>query len=214
MPSVAISVPSADRLVLGFDLTATFVFGLEGASSGVDANLDLLGVLVIGFVTALGGGIIRDVIIGDVPPAAFRFQRYIVTALLGGIIAFLVFQPIHKAPAWVLIGLDAAGLSLFAVSGASKSLLFRANALTAVILGAVTGAGGGVLRDVLLNKVPAVLRINIYASAALLGATVMTIGVRRGIPRGRMMVIGGIVCFVLRVVAAWQHWGLPRAGAL
>jgi uncharacterized membrane protein YeiH len=67
---------------------------------------------------------------------------------------------------------------------------------------------------VLLNKVPAVLRINIYASAALLGATVMTIGVRRGFPRGRMMVIGGLVCFVLRVVAAWQHWGLPRAGAL
>jgi uncharacterized membrane protein YeiH len=143
MPSVAISAPSADRLVLGFDLAATFVFGLKGASSGVDANLDLLGVLVVGFVTALGGGIMRDVMIGDVPPAAFRFQRYIVTALLGGIIAFVVFLPISEAPPWVLIGLDAAGLSLFAVSGASKSLLFGANPLTAVILGASPAPAAG-----------------------------------------------------------------------
>jgi uncharacterized membrane protein YeiH len=214
MPSAAISVPSSDRLVLGFDLAATFVFGLEGASSAIAANLDLLGVLALAFVTALGGGIIRDVIIGDVPPAAFRYERYVVAALVGGVIAFIVLDPLSHVPSWLLISLDAAGLSLFAVSGASKALTFGANPLTAVIMGAVTGTGGGILRDVLLNTVPAVLRINLYATAALLGATVTTIGIRRGLPRSRMMVLGGVLCFVLRVVAAWQHWGLPRAGAL
>jgi uncharacterized membrane protein YeiH len=200
--------------VLGFDLAATFVFGLEGASSAVDANLDLLGVLVLGFVTALGGGIIRDLILGDVPPAAFQFQRYILAATLGALLAFVIFEPIAHAPTWILITLDAAGLSLFAVSGASKALMFGTNALTAVLLGGITATGGGVIRDVLLNKVPAILRVDVYASAALVGAAVMTIGVRRGQPRGRMMFIGGLLCFVLRMLAAWQHWGLPKAGAL
>ena len=214
MPSTQALLPGSDRLVLAFDLAATFLFGLEGASSAVDGKLDLFGVLVLGFVTALGGGIIRDLIIGDVPPAAFRFQRYIFAAVLGAAIAFVVFTPVAQAPTWVLISLDAGGLSLFAVSGASKSLLFGTNALSAIILGVVTGTGGGVIRDVLLNKVPAILRVDVYASAALLGAAVMTIGVRRGQPRGRMMFIGGGLCFALRLVAAWQHWGLPRAGAL
>jgi uncharacterized membrane protein YeiH len=183
--------------VLGFDLAATFLFGLEGASSAVAGNLDLFGVLVLGFVTAVGGGVIRDLLIGDVPPAAFRFQWYIVVALLGAAIAFVIFTPISHVPTWVLIMLDAAGLSLFAVSGASKALLFETNALTAIILGVVTGTGGGVIRDVLLNKVPAILRVDVYASAALLGMAVMTIGVRQGQPRGRMMFIGGGVCFAL-----------------
>ena len=190
MPSTQTLRPGSDRLVLAFDLAATFLFGLEGASSAVDGKLDLFGVLVLGFVTALGGGIIRDLIIGDVPPAAFRFQRYIFAAVLGAAIAFVVFTPIAQAPTWVLISLDAGGLSLFAVSGASKSLLFGTDALSAIILGVVTGTGGGVIRDVLLNKVPAILRVDVYASAALVGAAVMTIGVRRGQPRGRMMFIG------------------------
>ena len=205
---------SADRLVIGFDLAATFVFAVEGASSAVNANLDLFGVLVLGFVTALGGGILRDLLIGDVPPAGFRDHRYMVTALLGAVLAFVIFAPISRAPAWVLITLDAGGLSLFAVSGASKALLFGSNPLTAVILGVVTATGGGVIRDLLLNTVPAILRVDVYASAALVGALVMTVGIRNGQPRSRMMLLGGSVCLALRLVAAWQHWGLPRAGAL
>jgi Glycine transporter len=103
MPSTQALPAGSDRLVLGFDLAATFLFGLEGASSAVDGELDLFGVLVLGFVTALGGGIIRDLIIGGVPPAAFRFQRYIFAAVLGAAIAFVVFTPIAQAPTWVLI---------------------------------------------------------------------------------------------------------------
>jgi uncharacterized membrane protein YeiH len=205
---------SPDRLILGFDLAATFVFGLEGASVGVDANLDVFGVLVLGFVTAVGGGIIRDLLIGDVPPAAFRDQRYIITALTGALVAFAIFAPVSHAPTWLLTTLDAAGISLFAVSGASKALEFGANELTAMICGIITAVGGGVIRDVLLNTVPAVLRTSVYASAALFGTAVMIAGIRLGQPRGRMMCIGGVACLVLRLLAAWQHWNLPHAGSL
>jgi uncharacterized membrane protein YeiH len=211
MPAPRSLPVSTDRLVLGFDLAATFVFGLEGASRGVNAHLDIFGVLVLGFVTAVGGGIIRDLLIGDVPPAAFRDQRYMVTALVGALVAFAIFEPIAKAPSWVLTTLDAGGLSLFAVSGASKALEFGANDLTAMICGVITATGGGAIRDVLLNIVPAVLRSSIYASAALFGTAVMVIGIRAGQPRGRMMCVGGAACLALRLVAVWQHWNLPHA---
>lgn len=128
--------------------------------------------------------------------------------------AFLVFDPLAHIPTGVLTGLDAAGLSLFAVSGASKSLLWGSTPMTAVFMGAVSSSGGGVVRDVLLNRVPAVLHVDVYASAALLGAAVMTVGVRHGLPRGRMMAIAGATCFVVRVLAAWQHWNLPHGGHL
>ena len=168
MPSRPALAASSGRLVLGFDLAATSLFGLEGASSAVRADLDLFGVLGLGFVTALGGGIIRELIIGDVPPAGLRSERYILAALLGAAIAFAVFSPIAHIPSWILITLDAGGLSLFAVSGASKALLLGANDLAAMILGVVTGTGGGVIRDLLLNQVPAILRVDVYASARYL----------------------------------------------
>jgi uncharacterized membrane protein YeiH len=205
---------STDRLVLGFDLAATFVFGLEGASAAVNANLDVFGVLVLGFVTAVGGGIIRDLLIGDVPPAAFRDQHYMVTALAGALVAFAIFAPISNVPSWLLTTLDAGGISLFAVSGTSKALEFGANDLTAMICGIITAIGGGALRDVLLNVVPQVLRTSVYASAALFGCVVMIIGIRLGQPQGRMMCIGGVACLALRLVAAWQHWNLPHAATL
>jgi uncharacterized membrane protein YeiH len=134
--------------------------------------------------------------------------------LAGAAIAFVIVAPLARVPAWILITLDAGGLSLFAVSGAGKALLFGSAGLTAMILGVVTATGGGVMRDVLLNRVPAVLRVDIYASAALLGAAVLVIGIQGGQPRGRMMLLGGGACFAMRLLAAWQHWGLPRARAL
>ena len=203
-----------DRLVLGFDLVATFVFGLEGASAGVNANLDVFGALVLGFVTALGGGIIRDLLIGDTPPAAFRDQHYMITALIGALVATAIFTSISHVPKWLLTVLDAGGLSLFAVSGATKALEFGANDLTAIICGIMTAVGGGAIRDVLLNVVPQVLRTSVYASAALFGTAVMLIGIRAGQPRGRMMFVGGVACLALRLVAAWQHWNLPHAASL
>ncbi len=198
------------HLLVAVDLAATFVFALEGASAGVVAGLDVFGVLVIAFVTALVGGIVRDLLLGQAPPAALRTIRYPLTALAGGLAVVLVYQLINSITPWVLTGLDAAGLSLFAVAGAAKALDYRSNVVTAILLGAITAVGGGVVRDMMLNEVPIVLRAHIYAVAALAGAAVV-VGVDRfRCPRALSMSLGAGVCFLLRILSVWQHWNLPR----
>jgi uncharacterized membrane protein YeiH len=205
--------PRADTLVLGCDLAATLLFSVEGAAAAVDARLDLFGVLVVGFATAVGGGMIRDVLIGDLPPAALRDGRYVVAAIGGGALTFLFSELVREIPDAVLTGLDAAALSLFAVSGAAKGLDAGASTLTASLLGMLTGVGGGVVRDVLLNDTPRVLVAEVYAVAALLGATLVAVLDRRGVARPVAMLSGGSACFLLRTIAAWQDWDLPRASA-
>jgi len=203
------TVRSGDRLVLAADLGATALFALEGALAAIAAGLDPFGILVVGFVTALGGGIIRDVIIGDGPPLAMRYQRYPIAAFAAAAAVMVLAIPAREIPDGVLVALDAGGLSLFAVSGARRALDCGLNDLSAVLLGVVTGVGGGVLQAILLNRVPDVLVGEIYASAALLGATVMVVGVRRGAPPAQMMALGASLCFALRMVSWWQGWDLP-----
>lgn len=201
--------PIADRLVLAADLGATALFALEGALAAIAAGLDLFGILVVGFATALGGGIIRDMVIGAGPPLAMRLQRYPIVALAAAAVAIVLAIPAREIPDGVLIALDAGGLSLFAVSGARRALDFGLNDISATLLGIVTGVGGGVIQAILLNRVPTVLVAEIYASAALIGVVTMIVGVRRGLPAGPMMALGAAVCFGLRMVSWWQGWDLP-----
>jgi uncharacterized membrane protein YeiH len=191
------------------DLAGTFVFAVEGAMAGIEASLDLFGVLVLSFVTALGGGIVRDLLIGAAPPAAIRDWRYPTTAFSGGALVFLLYQVVRQVPHPVLIALDAAGLALFAVAGTAKALDFHLNALSVALMGTITGAGGGVVRDVFLAQVPAVLQVEIYATAALAGSLLMILGVRMGRSRKWMMVLGALLTFLIRVIAVWQRWNLP-----
>lgn len=200
----------ADRLLLAVDLIGTFVFAIEGAMAAIASQLDFFGVMVLSFTTALGGGVIRDLLIGAVPPASIRDRRYPITAFVGGAVVFFLHQFVKQIPSPVLIGLDAAGLSLFAMAGAAKALDYEIDPFMAVLMATITGVGGGTIRDLFLAQIPRVLRVDIYAVAALIGAAVMVTGVRRGLPRTPMMVLGGVVCFVLRVVSVWQHWNLPR----
>jgi uncharacterized membrane protein YeiH len=109
-----------------------------------------------------------------------------------------------------MITLDAAGLALFAVAGAGKALEYGITPLLAILMGAVTGAGGGTVRDVLLAQVPGVLHSDVYASAALAGAAVVAVGMKLKMPRGLAMTLGAAFCFVLRMVAVWRHWNLPK----
>lgn len=194
------------------DLLGTFVFALEGALTAIEGNLDLLGVLVLSFITASGGGIIRDLLIGSIPPASIRDRRYAITAFVGAACAFCFYQFVKQVPPPVLISLDAAGLGLFAVSGAEKALENKIDPFVAILMGTVTAVGGGTLRDILLARIPAVLRVDVYAVAALAGSAVMILGIRAGKPRALMMILGGIVCFALRIVSVWLHWNLPRVG--
>ncbi|BDU22171.1 trimeric intracellular cation channel family protein [Dyella sp. GSA-30] len=200
------------RVVLAADLAGTVVFAIEGASAAIRAGLDLLGVLVLSFMVALGGGVIRDLLIGATPPSAIRDWRYPVLAFVTGLVTFLIHTQIETVPAVLLTTLDAAGLALFAVAGAEKALDFKINPFIAILMGAITGCGGGVMRDMLLARVPVVLVADIYASAALLGALVVVVGRRLGCPPAVAAVLGFVVCFALRVAAVRFGWQLPRIG--
>lgn len=201
---------SQDVALLVVDLVGTFVFAVEGALAGIRADLDVFGLLVVSFATALGGGVIRDVLIGAIPPNSIRDWRYGATAFAGGGAVFFFHQFFQHVPPHLLITLDAAGLSLFAVAGLVKALEFGITPLLAILMGVITGVGGGTVRDVLLTQVPGVLHSDVYASAALVGAMVVVAGLRLKLPRGVAMSVGGVACFVLRMVAAWRHWNLPK----
>jgi uncharacterized membrane protein YeiH len=199
-----------DVVLLIVDLVGTFVFAVEGALAGIRAGFDVFGLLVLSFVTALGGGTIRDVLIGAIPPNSIRDWRYGATAFAGGGAVFFFSQFFEHVPSHLMITLDAAGLSLFAVAGVGKALEFGITPMLAIMMGAVTGAGGGTVRDVLLAEVPGVLNSDVYAAAALAGAVVMVIGLQAKVARSVAMTSGGVVCFVVRMVAAWRHWNLPK----
>ncbi|MDE1156012.1 MAG: trimeric intracellular cation channel family protein [Acidobacteriaceae bacterium] len=208
MPQVKTSLGTTVLLV--FDLLATLLVALEGGSAGVLSHLDFFGVLVVAFVSALGGGIVRDLLIGATPPNAIRDWRYGTTALAGGGLTILSFQSFQAVPHELLLTLDAAGLALFAVAGADKAVEFGVPPLIACLMGAVTGSGGGVIRDLLLNRVPAILHSDIYATAALSGAVVTVALLRRGANRGGSMGAGAVICFTLRMLAVHYGWSLPH----
>ena len=197
-------------LLVVLDLTGTFVFALSGAMAGVRHRLDLFGVLVLSFVAGNAGGITRDVLLGAVPPPAIGDWRYIVVSLVAGLLTFQWQRIVARLNSPVLI-FDAAGLALFAVSGAQKALTFHLNPLAAALLGALTGIGGGMVRDVLVTEVPTVLHADLYAVAALAGAAVVVIGDRLGLPSAVVVIAGAALCFGLRLTAIWRGWQLPVA---
>ena len=197
------------RIVVGVDLTATLVFGLEGGLAGIPAGLDVFGLTMVALLTATGGGVVRDLLMGDTPPRALRTIRYVVLGMAGGLLSFVVHDSISSDLGDVIVVLDAVGLSLFCVSGAALALAAGMNPLSAVLLGTITAVGGGTLRDVVLNQIPVVLRANIYALAAALGAMLVVVLARNGRSRPLAMVAGAGACFGLRMMSVWLDWNLP-----
>lgn len=195
-------------LLLALDLIGTFVFALSGAAAGIRHRLDLFGVLVLSLAAGTAGGMLRDVLIGATPPPAINDWRYITAALLAGLILFRWAPSLARFRGFVLI-LDAAGLGLFAVSGAMKALTYGLSPVGAVVLGGLTGIGGGMLRDMLVREVPTVFRSELYAVAALAGATVVVAGDRLDLPSGLTTAVGAALCFLLRVIAIRRGWKLP-----
>lgn len=202
-----------NTLLVAFDLGGTFVFALSGAMAGVKHRLDLFGVLVLSFAAGNSGGIARDVMIGAVPPAAISDWRYVAISMLAGLITFFWYRIIDRLSSPVLV-FDAAGLALFAVSGAGKALAFNAGPVAATLLGMLTGIGGGMVRDVLVTEIPTVLRTELYAVAALIGAAVVVIGHRLDVPSGAAAAVGAVLCFGLRFMAMRRGWQLPIARPL
>ncbi|MBM9466647.1 trimeric intracellular cation channel family protein [Nakamurella leprariae] len=201
---------SSARLLLAADVSATLLFAIEGAQVAVTAHLDLFGTLAIALVASTTGGIVRDLVLGDTPPAALRHPNYVITAVLAGAVVFFVDQWWLNLPQTPIVVLDAAGLAMFAVVGAAKALDHGLIPIVAVLLGVVTGVGGGVARDLLTDQVPAILTHDIYAVAAALGAAVFVVAARAGLTRIWAMSLGAVACFALRVPAALLDWNLPR----
>ena len=199
-----------NTLLVAFDLGGTFVFALSGATAGVKHRLDLFGVLVLSFAAGNSGGIARDLMIGAVPPAAITDWRYIAVSMLAGLITFYWYRVINRLRSPVLV-FDAAGLALFAVSGAGKALAFHAGPVAAMLLGMLTGIGGGLVRDVLVTEIPTVLRTELYAVTALIGAAAVVIGRMLQLPTSVAAIVGAILCFGLRFAAMRRGWQLPRA---
>jgi len=197
-------------LILVLDLCGTFVFALSGAAEGIKRRLDLFGVLVLSFAAANFGGITRDLLIGAVPPPGIADWRYIAVPVLAGLATFYLGALVDRLKDSVQL-FDAAGLSLFAVSGAQKALNFHLGPVTAVILGMLTGIGGGIVRDVLTARVPSVLRGDIYAVAALAGAAVVVVGHLMQLPGTATTIAGAVLCFAIRFVAIRRRWQLPKA---
>jgi uncharacterized membrane protein YeiH len=203
-------LPAMKSFVTGLDFLGTFVFALSGAVAAVKRDLDLFGVLVLSFVAATTGGIIRDVLIGAVPPAALVDWRYLVVSVSAGILVFHWGPSIDRVRSPVQL-FDAAGLALFAVSGAQKALAFGLDAPMAALLGMLTGIGGGIARDIMLTEIPTVLRAELYAVAALAGASVVVAGELLDMPSVAMTLAGALLCVVLRLGSIYRGWHLPRA---
>jgi uncharacterized membrane protein YeiH len=198
-------------LVLVLDLCGTFAFALSGAMAGIRRRLDVFGVLVLSVAASTFGGIARDVLIDATPPAALVDWRYLAVSLVAGMIAFFWSALIEKLRNPVRL-LDAMGLAFFAVSGTQKALAFGLSPVMAALLGMITGVGGGIARDVLLAEIPAVLRSDLYAVAALSGAAIVAAGGVLHLPALVSAICGGVVCFGLRLMAIRWGWRLPVAG--
>jgi uncharacterized membrane protein YeiH len=184
-------------LILWLNLVGTFVFGISGALAGVRARLDVFGVVVLSAVVGLAGGIIRDLLIGA-PPATFRDWRYLAAAGAAGLVVFFG-GPLLDRAARTILTFDAMGLALFCVTGASKASDFALGVPQAIILGAITGIGGGMLRDLILGEVPNVLRRELYAIPALLGAGVLVAAHETGNLSPVFPILGAGLCFAVRM---------------
>jgi len=197
-------------LLLILDLVGVAVFALSGANAGVAKRLDLFGVVFVGFVAALGGGIVRDLVIGATPPLAFADWRYLAVATTASVLGFYLHPQVARLRRLVLV-LDAAGLGLFTVAGTLKALEHRVPPVGACVIGMIVGIGGGLGRDLLTGEIPAVLRHEIYAVAALLGAVVEAVAVRAGRAGPAAAVAAAALVFAIRLVALRRRWSAPVA---
>jgi uncharacterized membrane protein YeiH len=196
--------------LLILDLTGTFAFALNGALTAVrTARLDIVGVITLGMMTAIGGGIIRDILLNALPPATFQDGRYLAVAAAGALIAFAFAHILHRLSLPIML-VDAVGLSVFAITGATKALAFGIGPAQAAILGTITAVGGGTIRDAFLGRVPSVMSDGLYAVPALVGATLAVVASLLGL-YGPVTAIGAAtVCFLIRVIGVHFHLNAPR----
>jgi uncharacterized membrane protein YeiH len=198
------------RLLYLFDLLGTFAFAISGAVAGVRKKFDLYGIIVLALVTAVGGGTIRDVLVGRIPPFIFKDINYFLISIAAALITFFFHKYVEKTYKLLLI-MDAIGLGVFTVIGISVGLQYNIGYFGAVVMGVMTGTFGGMIRDVLQKEVPLVLQKEIYASACIIGGIVFVVFDILKINNVLNVAISGVVVFLIRFVAIQKNWHLPKA---
>ncbi|MFC7724451.1 trimeric intracellular cation channel family protein [Nocardioides sp. GCM10028917] len=200
--------PEFATTLIAFDLVGIFFFAVAGALVAVRRNLDVFAALVLGGVTGLGGGFIRDVLIGATPPAALADWRYLIVPVAAGLLTF-AFHPVVGRLERVVTLFDAVGLALFCVTGALKAVEFGLSPIPAALMGMVTGIGGGMMRDVLAGTVPVIFEGVLYATPALAGAGVAVLLDRTALPLVVVAGAGFATCLSWRLLALVRGWSAP-----
>ncbi len=200
---------ATSTLQLALELSGTFVFGLNGALTAMEAeNLDIVGVIVLAVITGLGGGSIRDVLIGTLPPAAFRDWRYLAVGGGAGIVAFVARHLWVRLQRLITV-FDAAGLALFCVTGTTTAFAAHLGPFQSVVLGTITGVGGGTIRDVVIRRVPTVLSSGLYAIPAACGATLTALSLSFHFYSGTIAIVAAALCFVIRMAGVHFNLNVP-----
>lgn len=194
-------------------LAGILAFAISGALVGVRRNLDILGVVVVGSSTGIGGGILRDLLLGVHPPVSFVHWPNLAVAIAGSLVVFFVHPGIARIRYFEVV-FDAFGLGLFSANGAAIALVTGQAPVTAILVGTITAIGGGVVRDVLVNTVPAVLTRELYAVSAMLGAGVAVVVLMLGGHVVLASVLGGACAITLRLLSVARGWNLPRPRAV
>ncbi|MEU4999582.1 trimeric intracellular cation channel family protein [Streptomyces sp. NPDC021622] len=194
------------------DIVGIFVFAISGALLAVRKNFDVFGIAVLAEVTALGGGILRDLVIGAVPPAAFTDLGYFITPLFAAALVFFLHPEVERTQVAVNV-FDAAGLGLFCVTGTTKAYDYGLGLTASAALGLATAVGGGVLRDIIANEVPSLVRWDrdLYAVPAIVGSAMVALCINYDMVNGFTSGLAVVTAFVLRLLAMRYHWRAPRA---
>jgi len=199
-----------DLIVYIFDLVGTATFAVTGALAAIRKRMDVFGVFVLAVITALGGGTIRDLLLDNMPPFYFRDPMYLVVAVGTALVVFLAPKIFYRLGTPIVI-FDAIGLGVFTVIGAEKAMAADLEFVPVILLGMLTGIGGGMIRDVLRREIPFVLQKEIYASAALFGAVVFYVLIGpAGAPLWAALLAGMLSTVVVRLLSVKYSLGLPK----
>ncbi|OGU11506.1 MAG: hypothetical protein A2075_23135 [Geobacteraceae bacterium GWC2_58_44] len=201
------------EIMYALDLLGTVAFAASGALAGVRRGMDLLGVVVLGIVTATGGGVMRDVLLNDTPPFCFKNEIYLYLAVAASIVVFVTPRRFERMKRAMLL-LDALGLGTFLVIGTSKALAFHLGLMGAIIMGVMTATCGGLVRDLLSNQIPLILQREIYASACVVGGALFYLLHQTEIPSSVNLTVSALAVIGIRCAAIMKGWQLPRRQAL
>ncbi len=210
------------HIIYAAEVIGIIAFAISGAMLAADKNLDIFGILVLGIVTAFGGGVIRDLLLGVAPPAMFSSYVFLLLATLASGFVFMIYRLLYRGKivqdkqrlnyTAIVNFFDAIGLGVFSISGVNVALEngFAANPVLSICVGVLTGIGGGMIRDVLIGEIPSVLRKHIYALAAILGASVYYVLAHTALSPLVAVLLACGLTISLRLLASYYRWHLPR----